>query len=265
MEVERQGRNPESEPEAGFPYIPPPSQPSPDDLRSQARQMRQVSTGSIRPSGTLEVSLWAKLAALFFFGLVIAGVSYLLVDKPARRQLAVQAGEVWAGLYGHKEDHLLRLPPPSRQATISQVINASTDAVHFRTPAAPAAADENRDPGILWYNVTPEEALKQASGQSQAPYSEQQAPAEKTPAATAAFEFLKENSAAARQLVAGEVEGYQFKEWRPVRNEPPRYLISLLATDGQGQEVSLIWEVEMEKQQVRAMSQQARELAARIP
>ena len=84
------------------------------------------------------------------------------------------------------------------------------------------------------------------------------------PAATAAFQFLKENSEAARKLAGGEVAGYEYKEWRPVRNAPPRYLINLVAADSQGREISLIWQVDMEKQELRAMSQQARELAAQF-
>ncbi len=267
MDEGNEERELEYQPEDGLPYIPPPSGPSPDELRHQAKSLRRVSGDSIRRAGENEAPAWAKLMAVLFFGLIISGAVYALIFEAPRRQLAMEAGQLWTRLAGQEEGRLLRLPPPSRQASIRQYVQGEPMA-HFSVGGSDSSGfqpPEFIEPdGILYYNLTPEQALAQASGQAGPASAASAAPPEKTPDAVAAFEYLKESSEAARKLAEGEVAGYEFKEWRPVRNTPPRYLINLVAADSQGREVSLVWQVDMEKQEQRAMSQQARELAAQF-
>ena len=261
MDVGNDEREFECQSEQGQPHIPPPSKPSPDELRHQAQDLRQLSNESIRKASEGEAPAWAKLTAVLLFGLIISGTVYVLVFEAPRRQLAVGAAQVWARLTGQEENQLLRLPPPTRQASIRLGVQGST--AHFSVGGTDSS-EAQQPQGILYYNLTPEQALAQASGQAGPASSAPTAPPQKTPSATAAFQFLKENSEAARKLAGGEVAGYEYQEWRPVRNAPPLYLINLVAADPLGREVSLIWQVDMEKQELRAMSQQARELAAQF-
>ena len=76
-----------------------------------------------------------------------------------------------------------------------------------------------------------------------------------------AFEFLVLSSEVVQKLVDGELEGYTFKEWSPVQNDPPRYLLDLLAAAGDGEELHLVWEVNVDKESVRPLSQAARDMA----
>ncbi|HSR53456.1 MAG TPA: hypothetical protein VLV83_21745, partial [Acidobacteriota bacterium] len=61
-------------------------------LQSQARSLRQRSSGSIRGTETFEAPMWKKLLTLAVLLLVLGSVMYLLTFSQPRRQVAAQIG-----------------------------------------------------------------------------------------------------------------------------------------------------------------------------
>jgi len=79
------------------------------------------------------------------------------------------------------------------------------------------------------------------------------------------FDLLLEKSTAARLLFEGQIEQVRFLEWQALPKEAGQFWIDLIAAlEGTPQPVHFIWAVDPDKQAVRAMSQGARDLEARI-
>ena len=241
--------------------------PNPELLRTQALSMRSVSRGAIRSARDSEAPTWKKVACIGFFVLVIGAAVYLLASADARHGLISQAELAWGSVYGASEDRVHALPPPSRQQLIAEdVTRRAAPPARVRQGGQPADSQEvDTDKVILYYTDNPSDLLGDKPGSSRSADA-QQSPGtpQKNESNTQAFEFLKANSAAAKAVVEGQAEGYQFVDWKPVQDDPPRFFINLASTNQAGREVLLIWRVDLESNSVEAMSQEARELAAKL-
>lgn len=225
-------------------------------LQSQARSLRRRSSGSIRGAETFEAPMWKKLLTLAVLLMVLGSVMYLLTFPQSRRQLAAQIGGAVGQVRGLGEERILRLPPPVRDEIAREDSDMPT--VVFRSGSSQAEEAGEAERKILFLNTFPED------GQQTQEAVEEAAPPAKTEGAQGAYDLLLQQSEAARKVVEGEAEGWTFQEWKPVQNNPPRFYISLLAADAEGNVQQLIWEVDTEQGSAVARSQLARELARRL-
>ncbi|HSR52973.1 MAG TPA: hypothetical protein VLV83_19295, partial [Acidobacteriota bacterium] len=199
--------------------------------------------------------MWKKLLTLAVLLLVLGSVMYLLTFSQPRRQVAAQIGGAVNQVRGLGEDRILRLPPPVRDEVARSEADMPT--VVFRSGSNQAEEAGEGEKKILFLNTFPEDSQQpQAAVEEAAPT--------KTAGAQGAYDLLLQESEAARKVVEGEVEGWTFQEWKPVQNNPPRFYISLLAADSEGNVQQLIWEVDIEQGSAVARSQLARELARRL-
>lgn len=84
---------------------------------------------------------------------------------------------------------------------------------------------------------------------------------QKTPESEKAHKILTTMSETARKLVANSFAQYQYKEWKLVKSDPPKFWIEFIALQkSDGREIHFIWAVETESGEIRALSQAARDL-----
>lgn len=77
-----------------------------------------------------------------------------------------------------------------------------------------------------------------------------------------AFQLLREKRELVEQLATqGRSGNLELIQWQPIRSQPPEILIDVVARR-QGEEIHLIWAVNLDRQTVRAMSQAARDIEA---
>ncbi|MDA2933520.1 hypothetical protein MYX82_04170, partial [Acidobacteria bacterium AH-259-D05] len=141
---------------------------------------------------------------------------------------------------------IYRLPPPPPRAIRTRVVTPEVGSPADRTAEEP--------PRVLFLDSTPV-----VRGREETP----SAPVvlAKTPANEAAYHLLLEASEAAGELSQNALSEFEFSTWRPVKDKPPEFWIDLVATRrSDGQEVHLIWSVNVEGEVVAALSQAARDL-----
>ena len=79
----------------------------------------------------------------------------------------------------------------------------------------------------------------------------------------AAFNLLTATSETVAELTQNNIEGFDFQDWRPVKDDPPEAWIDLVVTRGSdGELVHLIWSVNTETERMTPLSQAARDLEA---
>ena len=84
---------------------------------------------------------------------------------------------------------------------------------------------------------------------------------EKTKDSIAAYDLLSKKSPVVRDLKEGKYPRYKFVEWRAVKNSAPVFWIDLLASESSdGQQLHLVWSVNLETGDLSALSQAARDL-----
>lgn len=193
----------------------------------------------------------ARLVCALILFLVVGSVVFLLVSQESRLRLIRGAGSLWSGLYGRSgQAEIYRLPPPPPKAVEPRVVFQGSPTLAYRRGAVELGAPR----------VSEDQEETTASSEPQGPPS----PPEKTEGANAAYELLLSKSDLAKRLTSGGLSGLEFKEWKPVRNDPPEFWVDLVAVRTQtGQEAHFIWSVHTENDTVRALSQDARDLERR--
>jgi len=215
-----------------------------DTLRRQLAEKSQI----LQPDDLVH---WKKLVlGLMLFGIVIAAV-FLLIFESRRQGLLIQVAEVWLGDKVADSSPILKLPPPPPREAEARV--RYPDTVSF------GGGEFNEFDGVLYSSS---DDIELGDGEEEGSESEPRFvnPA-KTEESQEAFKFLTENSPVAGQLADNTLEGYQWKEWKPIRDDPPVFLIDLIATSSaDGRELHFVWEVDLERGSVRPLSQAARDL-----
>ena len=223
---------------------------TPQELKREALQIREYlreARHSERMAGFPIGKRW--LYGMSIFGML--GVAFvLLVSDPIRQSAIHLAAGAFINL-DVEDNRVFELPPPPPVATETK----KGPAIQFQGSTI-KFTDQGFE-GVLYADTEPAavETKSKESGEQGFVATPQ------TPEAESAFAMLKEKSPLAAQIVAGENAGYQFKEWSPVKVDPPVFYIDLLATRlSSGVDTHLIWEVNTEAGSVAPMSQAARDL-----
>jgi len=216
-------------------------------LREQADAIRRHIRLRDMNVGPTYIPDWKKACFMAVIVGVIFGAVYLLVFESQRQALVTLAAR---GLDLHKssEEKLFKLGAPPPKVVEPEV----------RVQGPSIFSDESLE-GVLYADIEVEGVdEREDRGDDEAVFI---SPA-RTEGSEKAFQFLALTSDVVQQLIDGEIEGYTFKEWNPVQNNPPRFLLDLIVvtTEDEG-ELHLIWEVNVESESVRPLSQAARDLA----
>ncbi|MGH9341261.1 MAG: hypothetical protein ACRD1R_17100 [Acidobacteriota bacterium] len=228
-----------------------PGEVSSEELRRQAERLRVLTAEARTRPYSIDVPLWKKILLLILTVGTLAGAVYLLLAQEQRRELIAYLGGEWAGLYPRVDgDQVFELPPPPPKPVEPRV-------EYIGSPFA-ISAGSNQPPTILYSQTTPEagSGAEASKGEDETSI---EAPPEKTEAGIVAYNRLVQESPTVEKLVAGGYSEYQFQEWRPVKNDPPNFWIDFVATHN-GQDVHLIWSINLESGAVAPLSQAARDL-----
>jgi len=210
-------------------------------LRRQLAERSQILAPTYLP-------LWKKVIFLVVLIGTIAGAVYLLIFKDTRQQMLAGLTERWMDAYQGREADILTLPPPPPKEVEPQV----------RYPDTFSSSDDEFE-GVLYSSSSSSLAI----GTDDDEVEEEPGfvrPA-KTEESQKAFEFLAQNSQLAKELTENLLDDYEFREWKPVRIDPPLFFVDLVAIrKSDSRELHLVWEVDLENASVRALSQAARDL-----
>lgn len=218
------------------------------ELREQAETIRRMIRQrdmNVEPSRMAD---WKKATYLVLIVSAIFGSVYLLVFENQRRALvAFAARGIDLDRPAQEEIFKLGAPPPK----------AAEPEVRVQGPAI--FSDDELD-GVLYADIELEEEGGERDRDRGDTDPEFIRPA-RTEGTQKAFEFLSQTSDLVQQLVDGRLEGYTFKEWNPLQNDPPVFLLDLTALKAENeQELHLIFEVNLQDETVRPLSQAARDL-----
>lgn len=219
------------------------------DLRSVARQIRREIKSRHPGEESGSYPIIARMGILL---LVVASLSasvWLLVDEPARFEVASRLAAGWIG----PQDEVFELPPPPAREVRPRV--------HVEASGRVTSGAADGPSGVLYTATDPR--LETAARESAGP--EEFVAPERSPASEQAFRLLLEKSPLIRRLVEGEISEYQFKDWKPRLAQDPLFLIDLVTVKTSDQsEVILIWEVHIGSGRVRPQGQLARDFSAQF-
>jgi hypothetical protein len=185
---------------------------------------------------------------------IVGGGLLLALSGSVRGRFVKAALVTYERLYPRElKTEIYQLPPPPPKMVPPKVVYQG------RPTFAVKAADARPAPPV---SAAPEPE-EEAPAANEEPATSR--PPEKTPAAQAAYDVFIAKSETARKLAANGVAGLQFKEWKPVRNDPPEFWIDMVTARGDGAEAHFIWSIDTESGTVRALSQDARDLERRKP
>jgi hypothetical protein len=222
------------------------------DLVEQARSLR----AELRNRGLVsrqEYSWFAKaLILLLTLALLTGAVGLLLFPQERRGLVTALFGERLKPASGDQVVYALPPPPPRTPPTRPTLAVAAGQ-------AGASASDEVG--GVLY---TPSGPPVPGSGgtPAAAPAPPGFQPPPRTPEAEQALGKLREQVQLIAQLLDGGLDDLQPVGWNPVKSTPPVFWLDVVARRGE-QEVHLVWEVDMEKDRVRPLSQAARDLVPR--
>ncbi len=212
-------------------------------LKRQATSLRRAAADQPSAWRHVRYSIWQKVLVLVILISVLGIATALLASVSLRRTLLGEAVSEWSRLYQTDEQAgLFKLPPPPPKRVQARVVVQQPFIIEADPGSEPTFAD-----------------------QSVAPGPQPHVPPPKTPGAGSAYQLLLSQSPAASKLQSGGLSGLEFREWRPVQNDPPNYLIALVAfSSSEQREVIYTWRVDVQASKVQALSQVARDLEARV-
>lgn len=186
---------------------------------------------------------------MLLIGSIVACTTLLIWDEARYRLVERVVSATLSAARPEGQAELFELPPPPPREAEPRVVAGS--------PIIMSSGDES----VVLYSDTAPALATEESPESAEEAQGFTAP-EITPATKEAYQLLIDQSPAMGQLVEGSLQGYEFRQWQAVQNEPPRFVIDFVAVRAPDQqEVHLIWEVNLQEGQVRPLSQAARDLA----
>jgi len=222
-----------------------------EDLKEEAAYIREIRRSSFRETRIpRNLPGWKKAVYLVFILLTVTGSSYLLIfEKP--RTGFIQAASAALGLdLTPSDEQVFELPPPPPKAAERQVIVQS---------GGPVFSSDDEFEGILYATPGSNPALR--SGAETAKEQPQFTAPPRSEGSERAFRLLSTQSEVIRRLIEGRSTDLEFKSWNPVQNKPPVFFIDVLALrTSSREEVHLVWEVNIESERIRPLSQAARDL-----
>ena len=224
-----------------------------NQLKKQADLLRQVSRKGWDGSNESELAKWKQCVYLLIILGALIAVVILLVSENNRRQLIASLGDGWIQLSGPHQQKIFRLPPPPPKRPESK-LSQSTFAV--------ASSKPSEDPPQEIFANSEVTAKKEVGKRGRERFGIL-APAAplKTAMNEQAYGVLQEESDLVSQLVGGDLSEFEFKTWKPLKDKPPEFWIDITAVRRvDGQEIHLIWSVNLESNAITALSQEARDL-----
>ncbi len=216
------------------------------DLKAQAQVVRGINSTGDSPSGAGGASLLVRSCyTLLSFTVLFAVI--LLLSLPSVRQSVIrnvheQYAE-WTASASSSE--IFRLPPPPPRVIEREVT------VHTPPVLVPVGDQAS---GVLY-------ADGEGGASSPLEGKKPEVILEKTKDSIAAYDLLSKKSRVVRELKEGKHPRYKFVEWRAVKNSAPVFWIDLLASESpDGQQLHLVWSVDLETGDLSALSQAARDL-----
>lgn len=191
---------------------------------------------------------WKKAVYLVFLLLLLIGSVYLLIFENTRQNMVQTISGIFGVAALQAENRTFDLPPPPPKSAEQNVVVQS---------GGPFFSSDNEFEGILYSTPGMDPTVDSGEDEEQPEFV---APP-KSEGSETAFNILKSKSQTIRALLEGQLAGFEFQEWNPVQNKPPVFFIDVVAlrsTDQQ--EVHLVWEVHIENENIRPLSQAARDL-----
>lgn len=223
------------------------------DLSHEAEELRSRLRAEARLQNRTGFSLPGKILSLALtLGLWAGAVGLLLLPEARKSLVEALAGSWLAPTPGAEIVYSLPPPPPRSPAT--------RPGVQITAGMGGPEADYE---GVLYTRTGPPvpgaTAPPQAVGQRQEPGFE---PPPRTPEAEEALNLLRNRQETVARILSGQAEGYRLVGWNPVKSTPPVFWIDVVAAKGDDNgEIHLVWEVNMERETVRPLSQAARDLS----
>ncbi len=222
---------------------------SSEHLQEQIELVRQLAQAAPPVFRERPLPGWKQvLYPVLVFG-VLFFVVFLLIFDRSRLQLIASMGEGWSRSYGDRQNEVFRLPPPPPKAVQTRVV----------TPIGRISVGGTEDEaGVLFLDKNPPVLGKEKG---------EEAPAAvilaKNSFNEAAYNLLKATSETVGELTKNNIPEFEFRDWRPVKDDPPEAWIDLVVTRGSdGELVHLIWSVNTETERMTPLSQAARDLEA---
>ncbi len=223
------------------------------DLHAEAQALRaELRERRLHPRH--EYSGVSKFLILLLTLALLVGAVGLLVFPQQRRQLvATLFGEKLKPVSGDQIVYSLPPPPPKTPAS---------------RPAFPVVAGQPSSgppgdavEGVLYTRSGPPlpgSAAAAEAAQTQPGFQ----PPPRTPEAEQALAVLRGKVELIARLLDGQLEDMEAVGWNPVKAEPPVFWLDVVAKRGE-QDLHLVWEVNVEREVVRPLSQAARDLTPR--
>jgi hypothetical protein len=219
---------------------------SAEELRRQASELRSFSVE--RPLSS-QTPAWKSGFYLAVLILVLSAVLYLLVFPQSRRSLLLAVSDGWQAVQGQRQSaNFFPLPAPPPRTVEPRVVYEGAPSIIIR-------------PADILATIAAEES---AAAGDRSPIRSAAPPMPgKSAGNSEAFALLLRNSDTARKLAGNEIQEYEFKDWRPHNDNPPVFMINLVASRRSDEQIlQFIWEVDTESGQIRALNQEARDLSA---
>lgn len=187
---------------------------------------------------------WKRFLQFVLVTLVLTAATFLLIAGESRRRLVAGLAQQWVRASWSPAGtgaEVFKLPPPPPKTAQPKILR----------PYVPVVAE----PTLVLYD----EGTAATAGKE--PEKKGYVAPPKTPESERAHDLLLEKSATVNRLAGNRDPQYQYQEWRLLKSGPPEFWIEFIALrESDGQQLHLIWAINMESGAVRPLSQAARDL-----
>lgn len=225
--------------------------PARPDLSEQARILRAQLQADARLGSGSGYGWLGKLAILALaLSSVLGSVVFLVFSDFRRGTVEGLVGGWLSPPAGNEIVYSLPPPPPRTPAT--------RPGPQF---TAGSSVPDVEYEGVLYTRTGPpvQGAAVTSPQRAATGDSDFQAPP-RTPEAEQALGLLREQRETVARILDGNQEGYDLVGWNPVKSTPPVFWIDVVV-QVDGSEVHLVWEVDLDSQAVRPLSQAARDMS----
>ena len=209
---------------------------SSEHLKEQIELVRQLAQAAPPVFRERPLAGWKQVVyPVLVFG-VLFFVVFLLIFDRSRLQLISSMGEGWSSTYGDWQNELFRLPPPPPKAVQTRTV--------FPTERISVGGAEGETEGVLFLDKQPPALGKEEEEEASA----RAVILAKNSFNEVAYKLLSTTSETVGELIKNNISEFEFKDWRPVKDDPPEAWIDLVVTRrSDGEVVHLIWSVNTEK------------------
>jgi hypothetical protein len=235
-----------------------------EELKKQAELLRQSSRGKRDHSSKSNSEKWKHYTCWSVsFGVLIIAV-FLLVSAGSRLQLITFLGEGWIALFDFRQSKIFRLDPPPPKRSSVKDSKMTFDSDGLKSEDSPKSVFTS--PNSIVRQRSRERGIDQFSTLTSIPLV-------KNSVSEQAYDLLRKKSDLVNQLIDGYLPEFKFKSWNVLKDNAPDFWIDITVIrqsmvidssgstqNKDGQEVHFVWSVNLESDEVVALSQEARDL-----